>query len=232
MGCLFVQSKSVFADNSASSMSLAFDSSVVAGHGICLAVWYNIPGPTDVSGISDTVGTVFGRDIGTLSGSSNYALEFWSGVAAGNGADNVTINFTNSHSIDRLVMHEFSGNATVGMRDQATANGYITDTPVTGSVVTTGDGEYIFAAVIDDSQGSDTLSAGSGYVLRESLGATNFPMGSEDQIQTVAGSITAGFTWTLACDGAIGMVTFKAGAPPAGFVPDEDYQIFVPSRLP
>ena len=90
-------------------------------------------------------------------------------------------------------------------------------------MTTTANGEYIFGAVHVNDTVTSTVSAGSGYTLREQNtgGADTPPGASEDQIQTTAGTIAATFTQSVARPTTTAIVTLfaVAGAPPSASAP-------------
>lgn len=122
-----------------------------------------------------------------------------------NGPISVTVTYTAAMDFRSIVIHEVSGIATASAMDQHAGQSQdtptITSPPTTpggvssGSVTTTVDGEYVYAAAANTAEAFGSLSSDTngGYTNRVALNSTYTFIATEDQIQTSAGSISGLF---------------------------------------
>ena len=80
--------------------------------------------------------------------------------------------------------------------------------PTSGSALTTGAGDLIFGAFMDDS-GTTTITAGAGFTQRQ---FTANDTASEDMIQTSAGAVAATANFAASTDYLAQMVAFRAAS--------------------
>jgi chitodextrinase len=206
----FVQSatKVVFSGTSATT---AFSSNVTAND--LVVIGYSVYSSTTVAGIISTC--VSGNLTVAVSLSDGVYTHYLAyGIASASGPCSVTVQ-TSANSPDIMFISEISGVATLNPLD-VTASHFspygATNTPSSGTVATTQDGEYIFA-LENNNNGAVIAAAGSGYTLRGTYGDA----GIEDQVQQTAGPISASFTMNnKPANEVVVLAAFKpasAGAP-------------------
>ena len=89
------------------------------------------------------------------------------------------------------------------------ANGNtFTDSTITTAALTTVAGDLIFSAVMDD-EGTNNISAGTGFTLRQSV--NNKDLATEDQVQASAGSIAGTYTFNAGHRYLAQMAAFRSG---------------------
>jgi hypothetical protein len=140
------------------------------------------------------------------------ALQMFYAPNIAGGSDTVTIVPSPATIWVRVIVHEVTGVAASAALDQTAANNAGSGTSIAiGPVTTAAAGEYIFTAAMNDgAAGSATFSAGSGYKLRAAVPTGDSELASADQVQSAAGSISAGWTLSQSSESMAQMATFKA----------------------
>ena len=207
-----VQEKNHTVCCSQNSITITTDSNVTGGNALALAIF------------SDTVAlSISSIDVSSCQGNTfthagdnpgNANVEGWGYYAANisGGACSITVTMSGTAVLLAVRLHEISGAATASPLDQhagavQSSPGTGANAVTTGSVTTTTNGQYIFAAMV--STGTSTPSAGTGYT---GVGGTGSGI-SEYQVQGSAGSIAG--TFTQATEGfnvASILMTFKEDA--------------------
>lgn len=238
MPAAFVQAGSNAADTGTAQATCAFPSNVGAGERLLVVMVYYDLGDAaadDITSVTDTLGTTFTRKGGfDDSGTSGLTYEEWYGLApTGGGANTVTVNFTEVKSTQRLIVHEYSGNALASVSDKFGAGVFTgTTTPVSPSRTPDTDGQIIIGTMCI-SFGTPTIAPGSGYTERIDNGTSVLSFASEDQIQTTAAAITADFTLGASHSGIIAISTYRAAAEGGGGdVGMNDFDAYMPQAAP
>lgn len=133
-----------------------------------------------------------------------------------------TATFNSSTTFRGILYQEWSGTdvSATPLDGHNMATKATTTTPTSNSITTTASGDAILAAVVADSGNSGTITAGTGYTLRNNQAATvNF--GDESQVQGSAGAITASFTLGNNVTTIICINAFKAAAGAASLPPGQ-----------
>lgn len=193
----FVQSTATTAA-SFDSTTLAYTSNVTAGDlvGTCGALW-NGNNLTSIA-MSDTVGTSYTVILGTIvTGGVPIKTYIAYGIAAGSGANTVTINPNGTGWYGSHAVFEFSGvNSSPLDIDGGTSSGTST-TP--SDAFTTSDANTVGVGVVTHGNSgtiSITEDSGGGWsLLGEVENYANAPMSCTYQIYSSAGAKSAG--WTL-----------------------------------
>ncbi len=216
-GISLVQTAGTTNDASASSISRSFGSSNLAGDLIVVVVsWGDRPAPA-VSA-TDTLKNLYRVAVSDYNPGNRQGLAILYAYNIHPGANTVSVNLGRSVQYRRIIISEYSGIATtlpldVTARHQATAttagNGV---TSTAGTTTTSGD--LIFGAVMDDSGGFGTITAGTGFTRRAVL--NNMDTATEDLVQTTAGPTAATFTFSLADHYLAQMAAFRAANPGTG----------------
>lgn len=151
----------------------------------------------------------------TWAGVSGVGLHVYYKANGAGGNETVTVTFSASQS-SNLALHEYSGIATTAALDQANAAGGTgttsTDGDVSPSVTTTTAGQLIFSAIINNTGSTPTFTAGTSYTRRQHgpRGTDAGRHGTEDQIQSAAGSIQGTWTASTTDNYIAAIATFKA----------------------
>jgi hypothetical protein len=193
------------------SFSATFPAGTTSGSTIVVGVTYGNVNPTITA--SDSQGNSYTKAIATYDVGHNQgcAILFASAIK-GNSSDMVTINFSSAVAYLGMGIHEYSGVAGTSALDVTAGKLGSGSSPTSGSATTTGSGDLIFGCVAEDATGrGDTFTAGSGFSKRVDLGMAA-AYSDEDELQSVAGAVTA--TWTLspANDWVANMAAFKAAS--------------------
>lgn len=194
------------------TITCTFPGSVSTGNLVACAAW--IQSATDTVTLTDTASNTY---TAASAGYKNNTTPAARGIA--HYAKNVTGSFTvitatwaTGNQWRAIVCHEVSGadtsSPTDGNTGQAIQAGASSNANTSGSIVTTANGDYIFAATWDVSLGCVTQNAGTGYTGHTLSGCTGW---SEHQIQSSAGSIAGTFTPVSSTDWYITFIqAFKA----------------------
>lgn len=129
------------------------------------------------------------------------------------GSVTITANFVGGNaSFRRIVAGEYSGLDTSSPLDghDIALSSSGSATPSSPAIVTTADGDTIIG-LVEDTQESATVTAGSGFTMRTTSGAYG-GLNLEDKVQGTAGSVAAdwGFSPSQNYDAAV--IAFKAAA--------------------
>jgi glucose/arabinose dehydrogenase len=206
---VFVQGTGTSNNASATSIAQAFTSPNTAGNLIVAAV-SSENNPTVAC--SDSQGNTYSVATTQYDNTKNQFLAICYAANVRAGANTVTATLSVAAGYRRLLVHEYAGIATVNPLDVVAlnnANGNtLTDFTTTTAATTTAAGDLIFSALMDD-EGTNTITAGTGFTLRQSL--NNMDMASEDQVQPAAGSIAGTYTLTIGHRFLAQMAAFKTG---------------------
>jgi hypothetical protein len=215
----FVQSKTASTCCAPTSHSVTFDSNVTAGNLIALGIYTNGDSGSFVS-VSSVSGSSCQSNTFTSSGTNpqadvvgNGQMFLYYAKNISGGACTITVTVSAAVVILRLHVQEISGADTAAPLDKTSGQfqnnpGLGTNAISSGSQTTTTNGQYIFGFTCNGNGGS-TLSAGTGFTIRDQDGAS----AGEWQVQTSAGSIAATFTQSGEMGNHLtGMMTFKEAA--------------------
>jgi len=196
------------------SFSATFGSATTSGNTIIFGVTFCGANPTITA--TDSQGNTYTEAIRTYdSGHSQGSAIFYSTNITGGQSTTVLVQFGDGVAYLALGIHEYSGIATVTPLDGTSGTLGNGTSLSSGGITTTANGDLIFSAAVEDSAGSgDTLTAGSGFVRRVDL-ADAAAYADEDQIQSLAGTISA--SWTLSppgLDWIADVAAFKAASGP------------------
>jgi Fibronectin type III domain len=215
-GQTFVQMNSGV-PSSGVTVGVNFAKAQVAGDLNVVIVGWNDTTAT-VKSVGDTMGNVYTLAVGpsavpgALSQSIYYAKNI---VAAGAGANTVTVTFSTSATYPDIRILEYSGLDSNSPFDGATGSTGSAATTDSGALATTNPNDLLLGANIVS---TSTAAAGSGFTLR----VITSPDGdlAEDQLVTATGSYHATSSLTSAGPWIMQMVAFKAaGAAPAPSAP-------------
>lgn len=231
MAAAFVQSKSATNDASATTLPVTFTSNVAAGNLIVVAVHWGVTASEALTSVTDGLGNTY-TEIGNCrrfdaSGGDGTGFEitmYYAKNIAG-GACTVTANYPAARSFRRIFVMEGSGLDTAAPLDQSTgqaqaAPGTGANAVTSGSVTTVANGEWIVGTTTSDT-GANTPSGGTGFTRREAVGFGAI----EEQVQAVAGSIAATFTFGAADRAVTSVATFKAAAAATHSLPGLDRRV-------
>src|SRR5437899_1072494 len=146
----------------------------------------------------------------------------------------ITATFSASTTFARIEVNEWSGIDTVAPLDGHAGQTSSGTSLTTQNYTTTADGNLLYGAVVIDSAAGSTLTAGSGYTLRNdgSGPASTVTMADESQIQSAHSSSTVATFGVNITEGAIVLgMAFKAAVATGGVGPKPNY-IFTPGRGP
>jgi hypothetical protein len=206
-----VQSDATFSATSGSSISRAFGSNNTAGNTNVLSVTYD-PGfnPTVVVSCTDSQSNPYTTAM-TEAATGRVTLVCYSTNISG-GSNTVTVSFKDESDAAvnvanrGLTISEYSNIDTSDPIDVTSGNSNTAGSQTSGSATTTQNGDLIYGALALGS--TDTISAGSGFTLRASDGIDR--IGSEDMVQSTAGSVAATFSTVFSVSYSAVMVAFKA----------------------
>lgn len=206
--------------SAATTIVKAFTSANTAGNIIVAAVSWDASS-TGTATCSDTQANTY-QMAATQWDSFNQqwlAVCYAPNIKAGNNTVTATLN--SSRPYRRLIIHEYSGVATVNPVDVTAKSSGAGNTTVngisSGSATTTVSGDLIFGAVMDDTS-STSITAGTGFTQRASV--NNKDLATQDRIQAAAGSVASTQTFGLAHRYLAIMVALKpASQAPADTTP-------------
>ena len=207
---VLVQGAGATSNPSATSIAQAFTSTNTAGNFIVAAVSSeNNPAVT----CSDSQGNSYSIATTQYDNIKNQFLAICYAANVSAGTNTVTATFSVTAGYRRLLIHEYAGIASVSPLDVFAlnnANGNtLTDFTTTTAATTTAAGDLIFSAIMDD-EGTNTVTAGTGFTLRQSV--NNMDLASEDQVQAAAGSIAGTYTLGAGHRFLAQMAAFKTGS--------------------
>ncbi len=202
----YVQSISTNGGN-LTSLSASFASNNTAGNLIIVVAGW--AGTTITASVSDSNGNTYQTAVGPTTGVGSRGQMFYAENIAG-GANTVTVAFSASVSGAHLLIHEYSGIATSNSLDQVTSATGSSTVCDTGSVTTTQADALLFASCGAETDPT-TITAGTGYTLRELVGAAG-KTATEDQIVSATGTYNATFTLGASAPWLASLATFKAAS--------------------
>lgn len=213
MGATFVQ-KSLGANSASTSASVSFTAGGT-GNLICGTVFYadNVTLSTikDNNGVSATL-----VDNVDDAGDNCECQTFYFPNVSGS-PTSIIATFSGSVSRSQVAMQEWSGIATSTPLDGHHMVQSSGTTPSSGSITTTANGDLIYSSIFDVIS-NDTITAGSGYTIRNSQSGNGVvtDIADESQVQSSAGAING--TWTInnSTVAVVGIMAFKAAAVAAG----------------
>ena len=231
MAIALVQSTSVLAAASATTIALAFASNVTNGNFIVIAVnWQNTG--ISVSTVADGTNTYSSITAAAINNVIFTQIWYTWNITNGGTAPTITVTFSAAAVNRSLSIHEYSGVQTSAdpkdknaQTNNQTVNSNAADFATTGSVLPATDGQLIFgASKIHTSATGLSYNAGTNFTERtEVQQGGGYPFETESFVQATAASLAA--TWTVV--GTTGpstqaqhvMATFKAAAGAAEVLP-------------
>lgn len=223
MGINVVQHRSTQA-HAVTSLGLAFTSNVANGNALAA-------GTLSSAGVATVPSDTRGNTWLNAVNNGQFLSLYYVKVGASGGADTITNNPGITSDIDLQI---FEINQQTANPLDATGS-QVQNTGTTFTISTSGAtaqaNELVLAIFSDDTSGTITFTAGSGYALLENTqnGAASQSTGGESKVVSSTGVQTAtitgivgGNTWEAV------IATFKEAA--GGFVPDEDY--WIPPVIP
>jgi len=187
--------------------SLAFASANTAGNWIGVAIRGGMSS-SQVFTIVDSNGNTYKKaaQVGFTSSAVTLAIYYAENIKGG--ANTVTVSETISGPF-RIAILEYSGVATSNSVDVAAATTGTSTSPNSGNLNTTASGDLLLGAV--GTADSETLTAGSGYTIEDSVpAAPNTKLITEDQIQAAAGVASATATLTSSDAWGVVLAAFKS----------------------
>lgn len=213
MAAAFVQATNAFAAGfSTFIQSSAFASTPTSGNTLLVSVWWDNEGASGITSVSDSASNSY-----TLIGSSSFTSANAQSVRLARALNiavstthTVKANFaTGSAQAFRIVVHEVSGISTLA---QNTYSESTTATPTAATITSSTDGQYYFAAIMDDSGSTIAYTPGIGFT--EPAGATASPAAGEAmvefQVQSAAGGLAASWIRPVSGHNVWGVATFVA----------------------
>ena len=206
-GIKLVQHTSVDAGTT-STASLAFPGNNTLGNwiGVCIRAGQ----PNETITVKDFNGNTYHQatQINQTGDGDTLAIFYAENIKGG--ANTVTVSDSITDSL-RFAILEYSGVATSGSIDVATANQGSNASPNSGSVTTTANGDLLLGAIM--TADPETFTAGSGFQIEESAPAEpNTKLIAEDQIQVLGGSTSSSATLSSADPWAAAVASFKSAA--------------------
>ena len=189
-----------------SSASLAFTVNNTLGNwvGVCIRVGQ----PNETITVKDSKGNTYhnATQINQTGDGDTLAIFYAENIAAG--ANTVTVSDSAADTL-RFAILEYSGVATSGSIDGATANQGSNASPNSGSITTKANGDLLLGAVM--TADPETFTAGSGFQIVESVpAAPNTKLIAEYQIQVLSGSTSSSATIGSSDPWAAAIAAFKA----------------------
>lgn len=194
----YVQSISQDAGGSGTGTGLAFTSNNTAGNTLFFAVRCGADCTVTVSDTRSNAG--WHEDVhSSVQTDDGSIISLWSCPNCAAGAN--TVNFTFSTAVTaRYAIVEYNGLLTSGILDVSEgtkqSGGASTTTPVSNSATPT-TGKSLVIGVLATGGAGGSVTAGTGYTLREAANASN-RLAFEDKEITVTTAQTAGFTLSVA----------------------------------
>ena len=190
---------------SLSSASLSFASKNTVGNWI--AVGIRVGEPNETITVKDSKGNTYhsATQINQTGDGDTLAIFYAENIAAG--TNTVTVSVSSADTL-RIAILEFSGVASSGSIDQATASQGSNASPNSGSITTTASGDLLLGAIM--TADGETVTAGSGYQIVESApAAPNTKLIIEYQVQGSSGSGSASAKLSSADPWAAGIAAFR-----------------------
>lgn len=213
-----VQSKTV-TSSAVTSLGATFNNNVVSGNRILVGVTTAGSNPS-VTGVTDSAGNTYHRDEGVADIANNVDTEIWSApITAGGGTKpTVTATLTNSDFGVDLFILEYSGMSTASGAtavDTTAGQNVASGTSVSsGNTGATSNASEQVVALYGDAGSSDTITAGSGFTIRQKVDGTAATMAAiEDGTTGAPGTTTAGtFTISASTGCTVICVVYKLAA--------------------
>ena len=186
------------------SATLAFPGSNVAGNFIAVATRAFFP--NQIFTVSDTRGNVYRRAV-TLNNSTDDTLAIFYAENIAAGPNTVRVATSTPASL-RLAILEYAGIARANALDVTATAALSSASPSSGSATTTAPGDLVIG--VFSTQSYRTITAGSGYTLREAVAAApSTVLMVEDRIQTTTGAVSATATLSASDLWGAGLAAFK-----------------------
>ncbi len=208
----FVQSAARSDNSSSLFLTQSFSSPNSAGNLIVVAI--SVDGLPSSLTAYDSQGNTYQVATGDCSPVSERCLGIFYARNIRSGPNTVTIRLGEGHSYRRIAVAEYSGVDTnspldVTAKNQGRYNTWPNGVTSTAAVTHAG-GELIFGAVLDD-DGTNNITAGTGFAQRASLNNDDFAI--QDRVQGSAGSIASTQTFSVGHHYLAQMAAFR----PAGY---------------
>jgi centrosomal CEP192-like protein len=191
------------------SSSLAFNANNTAGNWIGVCIRAGKSG--QVFTVTDSKGNTYHKAVQfnvTIDTPNGDTLGIFYAENIGGGANTVTVSDTISATL-RLAILEYSGVATASSLDTTAAIQGTSASPNSGNATTTASGDLLLSAVLTGNPAS--ITAGNGYTIEERVPTEpNTKLMAEDQVQAVAGSISAAASLAASDNWGAGLAAFKA----------------------
>jgi len=187
--------------------SLAFANSTTAGNFIAVVI-RGSGSSSQVFTVTDSSGNTYHQafSVGLTSSLETFAIFYAENVKGG--ADKISVTQSVLGTL-RFAILEYSGVATSNSLDgTATAQGNNTS-PNSGNLTTTANGDLLLAIIITKNSG--TYTASGGYNIEETIQpAPNTKIVAEDQLQSAAGSVSAGVSLGVSDIWGAGLAAFRS----------------------
>jgi hypothetical protein len=210
----YVQSKSSDFGGAGTGDTQAFTTNNVAGN--TLFFMARIGADVTVS-VSDSQGnTTWQEDVHQVQSDDGSLLTIWSCRNCKAGANSITFSWTGGQTC-RWAIAEYDGMLTAANFDVKTSSqsgSTPSSTPTSGSATPTTSNSLVLGVITTGGAGG-TISAGSGYTLREASNATN-RLGLEDKIITSTAGQTAGFSLSVSDTYNIAIAVYKMASSGGG----------------
>lgn len=221
----FVQARTT-TTTSSMNMNLAFSSNNTAGNLIVVAVTWDSATNSTFS-CSDSRGNTYASPIIQNDPGNNQAIGVCWAANIAAGANTVTATWPGNPSFRGMSISEYSGVSTTDAFDVSAKNDSTGNTAANNitstSAITTVDGALIYGATMNTDAGVNTVTAGTGFTKRSSVGPiTSGDMNTQDMVQTTAGSVASTMTYSANNQDYVAiMVAFKPAGPPPPPPPPE-----------
>ena len=193
--------------------TLAFAGPNTAGNFIAVVIRGGLSN-SQVFTITDSNGNTYKQaaQIGSSGSAVTNAIYYAENIKGG--ANTVTASMTVSGPL-RFAILEYSGVATSNSLDAASVATATSTSPNSGNATTTVSGDLLLGSV--GTADSTAFTAGTGYTIRDSVpAAPNTKLISEDQIQAVAGTVSASATLSPSSNWGAILAAFKPAGGVAG----------------
>src|SRR5216684_3941665 len=187
--------------------SLSFTSANTAGNLIAVCVRGGLSS-SQVFTVVDSNGNTYRQasQIGFTTSAVTLAISYAENIKGG--ANTVTASETVSGPL-RLAILEYSGVAVANSLDASVSATGIGSAANSGNLNTTASGDLLLGTIA--TADAATFTAGSGYTLRDFVPAQpNTKLVTEDQVQTTAGSASAGASLAASGNWGVVLAAFKA----------------------
>jgi hypothetical protein len=194
------------------SSTLAFTSNNAAGNWIAVIIRAGKAG--QVLTVADTLGNTYHAaiqfNVTTDTPNGDTLGVFYAENIAG-GANTVTVTESINGNTLRFAILEYSGVAPANSLDVVSTGQGTSATANSGNALTTANGDLLLGAILTGNPA--TYTAATGYTIEDRVPASpNTKLGTEDQIQAAAGTISAGVTFGASDSWGAGLAAFKAAS--------------------